>query len=255
MRASWILAVLGLASLGVLGEFCLLSFHKEQTLKIEAAQVKERGLKRSQLGSANARMARELAKFGDLTVLWRNHNQAQQIQSGIDKLRLTIHNLQLAKPLPGESKPDPVWPDGAEVKAAKDWAYVGKKTPRDMLESLLWASTNGDVDHLAGLITFHGPAQAAAQALFDQLPDKERADYGSPAKIVAEMIAASMPTDLEAASIDAKTWKWSLLTVRDEHADGAQSDMYFRADQSADGWQLDVPAKVIQGFQKKLSDP
>jgi hypothetical protein len=70
-----------------------------------------------------------------------------------------------------------------------DWKNAGKATPAATVETVLWGAVGGDVDLVAGSVEFTPSARAKAQALLDALPPETRAQYGSPEKLVALMIA------------------------------------------------------------------
>jgi len=245
---------LGIAVLAAIGAVALKNHLREQRLLLERAQLEARLAHQRELSDQNRQMAAELRELGDLTKLRASSRQAEQMRSGIERIQLTLHNLDAHALKPGDPKPAPVWAEGAEVIDAKDWVDAGNKTARDAIESFLWASTSGDIDKIAGLIGFQPAAKEKAQALFDQLPDSAKTEYGTPEKIVATMIAASMPTDLQAASIQIQNnRKVAFVSLRDEYADSSQNDLVLRADNSTDGWKLSIPAKVIDAFQVKLA--
>jgi len=242
------------AVLAAIGALALKNHRLLLRLCLERAQLEARLAHELKLSGQNNQMAAELQALGDLTKLRASARQAEQLRSGIERIQLTLHNLDAHALNPGDPKPTPVWAEGAEVIDAKDWVDAGNKTARDAMESFLWASESGDIDKIAGLIGFQPAAKEKAQALFDQLPDTAKTEYGTPEKIVATMIAASMPTDLQAASIQIQSnRKVAYVGLRDEYADSSQSDLILRADNSTDGWKLSIPAKVIDAFQLKLA--
>jgi len=70
-----------------------------------------------------------------------------------------------------------------------DWKNAGRGTPAAAIETVLYGAVGGDVDLVAGSIEFLPSAREKAQALFDRLPDAAKAQYGSPEKLAALMLA------------------------------------------------------------------
>jgi len=146
----------------------------------------------------------------------------------------------------------------AEMVPVGEWKYAGRETPKAALESALWAATHQDVDRLAAVLCFDAKTRANADAFFAQLPDETRAQYDSPEKIAATMLAASMPDNLSAMgalldSANATTGDNAQLLMQIQRSDGTQKDTYFNFQRGAEGWQVVVPASVLAAYQQLLT--
>jgi hypothetical protein len=148
----------------------------------------------------------------------------------------------------------------AEIIPATEWKFAGRETPRATFESALWAATHQEVDQLAALLCFDAKTQAEADAFFAQLPEETRAQYGSPAKIVATLVAATLPDNLSGMGVlsdsanSTKEDNASLL-MQIQRSDGSKKDSFFAFQRAPDGWQLVVPPEVLASYQRKLTRP
>jgi hypothetical protein len=147
------------------------------------------------------------------------------------------------------------------TKAASDWRNVGRHTPLANLETALWAAGGGDVDTLAGLVTFHDNARAKAAAVLAQLPPEIRAKYDSPEKMVAFFTVQDIPATgsvrvLAEGRANEGERRLSVLFFND-HAPPEEQKRYdgvrelaFRPDEG--GWKLVVPASAVEQYAAML---
>jgi hypothetical protein len=144
----------------------------------------------------------------------------------------------------------------AETWPASAWKLAGKGTPRSALTGVLWAATHQDVESLAALLSFDDKTRGPVDAFFAQLPEDTRAQYRSPEKIAATMLAASMPDNLSAATVlsDATNADQATLLLQVQRSDGTQKDTFFHLQRGTDGWSLIVPASVLSAYEQKLAE-
>jgi hypothetical protein len=142
----------------------------------------------------------------------------------------------------------------SNVVSAKDWSNAGRLTPRAAIESVLWAASRGDVDHLAALLGFQPEVREQVDAMFAKLPEASQREFGSAENVIATMLAGSFPKDASSMSILADH-QWGdeagIAMSVDRSAGGSRTNQY-RLHHTPDGWQLMVPASVIEGFQHTL---
>jgi hypothetical protein len=138
--------------------------------------------------------------------------------------------------------------------SAKDWTNAGRLTPRAAIESVLWAASHGDVDHLAALLGFQPDVREQVDAMFAKLPEASQRDFGSAENVIATMLAGSFPKDASSMKILAdKQWGEDAgIAMTVDHEDGKSRTNQFRLHHTPDGWQLMVPASVIEGYQQTL---
>jgi hypothetical protein len=140
--------------------------------------------------------------------------------------------------------------------AASEWRLAGRVTPKATFEGVLWAATHQEIDGLAGLLGFDAKTRTQMDGFFAKLPKETRAQYGSPEKIVATMLAANMPADLSAASElgSAGTPDEATLLMRIQRNDGTQKTTYFKFQRGADGWQMVVPLNILRDYERELTN-
>jgi hypothetical protein len=211
-------------------------------------------IERSRLESENRRLRAAIGRAEDSAKARDGRADRDGTQTLVDALQLRVRELKLAL---GQDA-DPVWPAGARVAPAGDWAFVGSASPADTLESVLWSARTGNVDRLAGLIAFEPKARDEAAAMFAGLPDEARAQFESPEKVVATYVAAQMPEGyvafaaLAGGTTDPGT---AFQSVRIQDAKGGQHDLWFKFGRSDGGWRLLVPESVVARYASQLGSP
>jgi hypothetical protein len=148
-----------------------------------------------------------------------------------------------------------VWPDGATVLDAKQWKNRGGATASNAIESFLWAARSGTIDQLKGLIRMQPLTRAEATSAFDQLPAATQAEYGTPEKLIATYIAATLPDFDATAEIRpiATMGPISLASYRLADSSGDQRDFTFLLMKSPEGtWQLCVPHSAVAQYVADL---
>jgi hypothetical protein len=145
--------------------------------------------------------------------------------------------------------------EGPNEVSAKDWTNAGRLTPRAAIESVLWAASRGDVDHLAALLGFQPEVREQVDAMFAKLPEASQRDFGTAENVIATMLAGSFPKDASSMTILAdKQWGEDAgIAMTVDHEDGKSRTSQFRLHHTPDGWQLMVPASVIEGYQQTLT--
>jgi RNA polymerase sigma factor (sigma-70 family) len=147
-------------------------------------------------------------------------------------------------------------PLAAGLVAVETLGNVGRASARAAFATQLWAARTGDVALEATAITFGPEARARLEALAATLPDAMKAEYDTPEKLMAFMLAGSPhpvggmevlgETDVDADDVILQT-EW-------QHADDSvvhQTDANFHQD--ADGWKLVVPLSLVKRASAYLS--
>jgi hypothetical protein len=142
--------------------------------------------------------------------------------------------------------------DSQKVSPPVVWTNVGRAQPLATFKSVLWAIQSGEVDSLAGMIAFDGEATAEAERFFNALPQETREKYRDPQRLVASMMASETRPAFTTVEETRETMAGENEISVDISMLGANpkprtATLRFR--QSAAGWQLFVPAKVIEGYR------
>jgi len=151
-----------------------LAYARRQHLELIGLQAENRRLESGQLTAA------------DIQALEDQHAKAEALRRRLDELRL--------------KRPDSAGTESKPV-AAKDWTFSVHATPKATIESVLWAASRGDVDHLADLVGFDASVQAEADTMFSQLPAASQEEYGNAEKVVATLLAGTFPKDAQGSRI------------------------------------------------------
>jgi hypothetical protein len=242
-RSRRVLVMLGLLLVAVV--VVIVREHRlGQRLSQELATRRRQGLEFASLQSEN----RELV--------------ARQVSAEeLERLRRTMSEIEGKKfQGGGRTSPPPSAVVHPDMIPATDWKFAGRTTPKATFESVLWTATHQDVDHLAALLAFDSKTREKADAFFAQLPDETRAQYGSPEKIAATMLAATLPDNLSAmgsllGADNDPSGDTARLLMQVQRSDGAKRDTFFEFHRNAEGWQLLVPPDVLSSYQRQLTNP
>lgn len=136
-----------------------------------------------------------------------------------------------------------------------DLKNAGRATPEASTETALWAAVAGDVDALAGALTFTASSRAKADAWFAGLSDATKQQYGSPEKVIALMIARDAATLSGMQVIGQKELGPDDvgLRVRIAGSDGKTKDDSFFMHRAADGWKMLLPDTTVEKFARQLA--
>lgn len=130
---------------------------------------------------------------------------------------------------------------------------AGKATPEATTETALWAAVGGDIDALAGSLTFTESARAKADAWFAGLSDSTRQQYGSAEKIMALMIARDAASLTGMQVLGQKEVTPNDVGVRVRFAAGEKvKDDTFLMHRTADGWRMVLPDAAVEKFARQV---
>jgi len=198
------------------------------------------------LQDANRRLLAEQIPAARRKQLEFKHAEVEGLRMRIEALKRSEARAEV-----GEAQDDTVEPD---TLPSSGWIYAGSATPRAAIESVLWAASHGDVDHLSQLLGLSDDVHSKADALFSQLPSAAREEYGSPERVVATLLAGSFPKDATAMTIidDQHGEQESDIAMRVDHSSNGPRTGKFSLRKTSGGWQLMVPASVMAGYEKTL---
>jgi len=175
--------------------------------------------------------------------------EVKRLREEVNELR--ARTAALAHPL-GK---DPVGSPPLNLRPASAWRPAGKGTPSAAAESLFWAADGGDVETLSKSILLDADARAKAEEILARLPPESRAAYDSPEKLIALLLARDI--DVKALQIlgENQAGDDALVNLRMQKDDGKTKEEGYQFKRTSDGWRLVIPAKAVDKFGKKLSDP
>ena len=205
-------------------------------LRAQVAGFQQVAAENSQLREQNRQLAKSAAAAGDASAVSRGTAPATQGKAA----PLAKAGVPLA----------------AGLVAVETLGNAGRATPRAAFATQLWAARTGDVALEATALTFGPAARARLRALAATLPDPLKAEYDTPEKLMAFMLAGSPhPVGgmevLGETQVDADDVK---LQTEWQHADDAvvhQTEANFHQD--ADGWKLVVPLGLVTRASAYLS--
>jgi hypothetical protein len=141
-------------------------------------------------------------------------------------------------------------------RTPKPWINAGNATPAAAFETMFWSALNGDTDTLASVISFTPEGRARVESLFARLPQAQREASGTPEKVFATLLAARLPQDLSGIGVltSEETSAGATLRLLMEHTNGTDKTASFHFSRAPTGWQLVVPASVVENYQQMLAN-
>lgn len=131
---------------------------------------------------------------------------------------------------------------------------MGRNTPEAATETALWAATGGDVETLAGSLTFNADGRARADQWFASLSEGVRQQYGTPEKVIALLIARDAANLTGMQVIGQKELTAHDTAVRIRFASEANTkDDNLVMHRMNDGWRMLLNDKAVESMAKKLT--
>jgi hypothetical protein len=124
---------------------------------------------------------------------------------------------------------------------------AGRATPRAAGQTEAWAIQHGDVDTAASLLTFAPEERARLEAVIAALPENLRAQYGTPERLMA-MVMAGTPRPIAGVQIlDEKEQGPDefVQQIQLNYADGRTRNDELTFQRDADGWKRVVSASTV----------
>jgi hypothetical protein len=172
------------------------------------------------------------------------------------------------------SKSEPVfWTRESELRPK------GFATPRDAYESLLYATTGGDVGGTAVAIYLTSDARSRAEKMLASLPPEKRVEYGTPERLIASLYIGSSaligprsgesayqfisdepgitlaPVTLGLAAPLAGDPAYRTIQAKTRSADGKESEPVAVFFQTREGWKWVVPPSMVDALGRLLKGP
>lgn len=237
----------------------LLAFEHVRTsqLTAEVKLLRVRATELPVLEAEKGRLSALQISPTELEQLRHDHEQIEKLRAALAKLgRKEIADELFRRAMSdtrSSAKSTPIEPMRTEEAFS---AYAGNRTPKAVLDSVIWAAQSGNVDALAPLITFDAIGRAKALELFHQLPPDVQADYGNPEKVYATLMAANLPLGVREAAVKNKTVIESdrvKLALRLQRDRGEFRDAELTFQRTGETWQLVVPDHIVENYGTELT--
>jgi len=246
MRAMKLTLGLLAAGFAILGVVLLVQRQTATRLRGEADDLRRQNRILANLRAEHQHLAGQQIPADELQGLRDDHEAIPRLRSEID----TLKNRPTA--------PAPAAPaESISLVPASAWKNAGRATPAAAFESVLWAATHGDIDALIGMLDFRaGGADRKLEELFAGLPAEVRAQYGSPGKMFATLLAAQISPAVAAMGVvpqeDPGARNATKINVRLESPGGRPKEMTYVFVRYPDGWRFVVPNVMVASYAQLL---
>jgi hypothetical protein len=141
-----------------------------------------------------------------------------------------------------------------KIVPAGELRNVGKATPEAATQSVLAAAIAGDVEAVAGALTFTESARAKADAWFGTLSERVRQEYGAAEKVIALMMARDAAGLTGMQVLGAREVAPDNMGVRIRFASeqGTKDDTLVLR-RGTDGWRLLLTDQAVESMARKVS--
>lgn len=197
-------------------------------------------------------------RHGEIDRLRQEHSRLLQLQPSKDELVHLRAELQKARQS-GHGSDDEGNPRAGSLRpgiwaSASTWKNQGKATPEAALETMLWASSCGNVASLKDVLVLEPETRIKAAEMIPHLRDPSQQLYASPEGLLAVVIAGSVP--LDSAQVVARQQNQNgqvIEYLRLKDSNGNTRQVYISLQKTTDGWQLDVPPSAIDQISMERS--
>lgn len=252
---AWLFA-LGLAGAGILLGH---EQHKTAQLKSELHQRRAASERIQELDAQKGRLLALQVSEEELAQLRRDHEETAELRQALRKLGRKSIADELTRRAAATARM--AAPEVAVQVQAEPESLVptpGSFTPRSTLESVIMAASAGSVETLTPLIAFEAGGRAKALEIFQRLPADVQTSYGSPERIYATLLAASLPLGItHTFTLQERVIgdQQKAVAVRLYRRDGSSHEAEFQFSRTGTKWQLIMPRHVVEKYGRMLIDP
>lgn len=205
-------------------------------LHLKAERLREQTAEIATLSRERERLAARQISPAELATLNESARDVARLRAEAAALHAQKENLATAP---------------AQAPEPEAWSNSGRLTPLSTFRSAVWAVTQGDIDVLAGLISFDPAGRTLIDALFARLPPETQANHRSAEAVFATLLAARVPQDLTSAEVVASPLSQAneeilRLRLNRAHAPTKEANFHFKRD--AEGWRIVVPTAVVEAY-------
>jgi hypothetical protein len=218
----------------------------------------------------SALIAGAVVVAGGVALFWEQRSHAGQqralrdeltrLQNQMAALRIEAHENgglrtentrlrdALAHSAAGAKSPGLVVDPGAGAQKDRDqkksrdaWRNVGRSTPVDAYETVMWASDRGDLDVLVAAFVLNDVQRAEAESVFKRLPEESRAKYRTTERMMALLFASGTPAAWQLIAETANGAGDVGLRARVWNDRGETNELELPFHRYSDGWRVVIP--------------
>jgi hypothetical protein len=243
MRAGPVVVLIAITGLWLAG----VAWQRREARELRAAIERQRaGLaERSRLEAENKRLAAAQPSDEEMEALVAKLAMAEQLRAQLASLR---QREEAAARVPAPTAATPAPSLLGNSIGFDHWRNVGQASPDAAFQSALWASANGDLDALAGLLTFNEAAREEAAALFARLPPAMRNEVTTPERLVALLTAMDVPRGRAGIVGQFSSAGGTRVSAQLIDAEGKAKVAVFTLQRDGDRWRLAVPPAVVKKY-------
>jgi phage host-nuclease inhibitor protein Gam len=222
-------------------------------LRREVGDLRQRETRRSEASPTTATDAAAAAYENERAEIARLREELNALKAKAQEFGQVTQSLKtaVAAASAGKSATDAL---PVRLTPISEWKNAGKATPSAAVETVLWAAAGGDVDTIANSLELTPSAREKAQALFDRLPEATRAQYGSPEKLMALMMAkdADKVSGLQVLGSRELSQDNVGMRVRFGNDLGQTKEQSLLLHHASDGWRLMLTDDPVDKWAKQL---
>ncbi len=133
-------------------------------------------------------------------------------------------------------------PTGRDEKKNRDaWRNVGRATPVDAYETVMWACDRGDLDALVAGFVLNDVQRAEAEVFFKRLPEESRAKYVTAERMMALLFASGTPAAWQLVTETANGADDVAVRARVWNDRGETNELELPFHRYPDGWRVVIP--------------
>ena len=225
--------------------------------QIDAARARTEQTLRLQADHHRLQAMVEQAKIDEGDALRAIHDEAEQARTEVQDLERRAEERRAAKLAKDRATAAALASNRDLTKGPvllENCANVGRATPVDAIQTLVWAGLKGDDELVASMIGLDGKSRAVVAALLSSLPDGVREKYPTPEKLAALVWADALLNVSAFQVVAQRVVDPQHVTLTVGRLSGKTVDIVMES--GANGWQVaTADKKIFEQFKAKILGP
>lgn len=226
--------------------------HAAEKLRATLAWEQSQATERARLQTEHQRLVANQATAAEIADALAERALVAQLREQLTAMQRRGRSATAAKPAPATVSPVTTPSLTGHVLAYALWQNAGQETPAAAFESILWASSVGDIDALVGLLAFEPEARSLAETLFAHLPETVRKEFVSPERLIAFLTAKDVPLGSATILNQYPTPTETRVSAQIFDAEGKQKIALFSLRPEGPDWRLIVPGNAVKRYSAWL---
>jgi RNA polymerase sigma factor (sigma-70 family) len=213
-------------------------------LRDEIEGLRQQNSENAGLREENRRLAQTAA---EVTALREEHAELVRLRNELDALKKQAPAPASAPVVKSGATPAGEKTPASGLVPVESMHNVGNATPRAAGQTEAWAIQRGDIDTAASLIMFGPEDRAKMEALVAALPENLRADYGTPERLMA-MVMAGTPRPIAAVQVLDESEQGPddfVQHIQLKYSDGRERQDELQFHREADGWHRVMSSALV----------